>query len=110
LWQRFIVKARSAYRHVVNGNITEKQHISRIATLLGEIEALSRDATEVSLPVLMQTRASLERPVASCSIAGTARRTRRTKATLNLMSMATCWSGCTTISGRGAAHRRDRRG
>jgi len=45
----------------VNGNITEKPHISRIATLLGEIEALSRDATEVSLPVLMQTRASLEK-------------------------------------------------
>jgi hypothetical protein len=37
------------------------QQIARIAALLGEIEALSRDAAEVPSPLLSQTRASLEK-------------------------------------------------
>jgi hypothetical protein len=45
----------------MTGNITEKQQIVRIAALLGELEALSRDATAVPPPLRTQARASIEK-------------------------------------------------
>jgi hypothetical protein len=45
----------------MTGNITEKQQIVRIAALLGELEALSRDATSVPPPLQTQARASIEK-------------------------------------------------
>jgi hypothetical protein len=37
------------------------QHVARIAALLEEIDELSHDAAHVPAPLLMQTRASVER-------------------------------------------------
>ena len=54
----------------MNGDITENredalrgsaQQIARIAALLGELEALSADAAEVPAPLLILTRASIEK-------------------------------------------------
>jgi hypothetical protein len=42
-----------------NGPRTPAQQIARLATLLGELEHLSRDTPDVPSPLLVQTRASL---------------------------------------------------
>jgi hypothetical protein len=45
----------------MDGHITEKQQIARIAVLLDDLEALSRDAAQVPVPLLMQTLASIDK-------------------------------------------------
>ena len=67
---RHVMKVSQTDRHVMNGDITENredaprgsaQQIARIAALLGELEALSADAAEVPAPLLILTRASIEK-------------------------------------------------
>jgi hypothetical protein len=58
----------------MRGNTTSEraQRIARIAALLGELEALSRDAQDVPAPLLGQTRASIERARGLLRTCGTA--------------------------------------
>jgi hypothetical protein len=64
------MKVSQTDRHVMNGDISESredapcgsaQQIARIATLLGELEELSGGGTEVPAPLLILTRASIEK-------------------------------------------------
>jgi hypothetical protein len=58
----------------MRGNITceRAQRIARIAVLLGELEALSREAQDVPAPLLGQARASIERARGLLKSCGTA--------------------------------------